>query len=112
MSSSEEEKEFLVRTEVNGFNKFHHSHGDFLWDSSRVRYEVGSDCSVAEVGEVFGIREYAFAVPKGVHYREKLSQVLLKLRESGHIQEMESRWVLFPLYFSKIKHRDLATCNI
>ena len=50
---------------------------------------------MAEVGEVFGIQEYAFAVPKGVHYREKLSQVLLKLRESGHIQEMESRWVLF-----------------
>ena len=99
MSSSENQEEFLVRTEVDGFEKVRRSQGDFafLWDSSRVRYEVGSDCSVAEVGEVFGLREYAFAVPKGVHYREKLSQVLLKLRESGHIQEIESRLVLFQM---------------
>lgn len=92
-----EEEESLVRTDRDGFNKVRESQGDyaFLWDSSRVRYEIGSDCSLAEVGEVFGIREYAFAVPKGVHYREKFSQVLLKMRESGHIQEIESRFVCF-----------------
>lgn len=83
----------LLNNSHQGFNQVYDSLGDyaFLWDSSRIRYRTFNTCNVMEVGEVFGIREYAMGVPKGVHYRDKISQVILKLRENGRLQELENR---------------------
>ena len=83
----------ILNDSTEGFQLVEHSQGDyaFLWDSSRLRYNSFNNCRVTEVGEVFGLREYAFGVPKGVHYRDKLSQIILRLRESGRLHELESK---------------------
>ena len=94
----------LLNTSDEGFRRVSQGDYAFLWDSSRLRYHTYNSCMLQEVGEVFGIREYAFGVPKGVHYRQKISQAILNLRESGRLHEIESRQVqLFNLFNTKQK---------
>jgi len=64
----------------------------FLMETTTLEYHRAKNCSLVSVGEKFGEKHYAIAVPFGADYRSNLSVAILRLSERGRLLELKKRW--------------------
>lgn len=85
---------WMVGSAAEGFRRVKNSHSQyaFLWDYSEVQRYLHQDCDLVEVDQISRVLDYAIAVPEGVHYKDDISLAVLKLKESGKLQEFENRY--------------------
>ncbi|KAH8353487.1 hypothetical protein KR084_011300 [Drosophila pseudotakahashii] len=64
----------------------------FLMETTTLEYYREKNCDMRSVGEKFGEKHYAIAVPFGAEYRSNLSVAILRLSERGALYDMKSKW--------------------
>ncbi|EDW65044.1 glutamate receptor ionotropic, kainate 2 isoform X2 [Drosophila virilis] len=70
------------------------SFGDymFLMETTTLEYNREQHCDLRSVGEKFGEKHYAIAVPFGAEYRSNLSVAILRLSERGELYNLKQKW--------------------
>jgi polar amino acid transport system substrate-binding protein len=65
-----------------------------VFDSPVLRYYAShaGRGQVRVVGEMFRLDKYAIALPEGSELRERVDEVLLRLNQTGYLQELYQRW--------------------
>ncbi|XP_067622673.1 glutamate receptor ionotropic, kainate 2 isoform X2 [Eurosta solidaginis] len=64
----------------------------FLMETTSLEYNTERNCKLRMVGEKFGEKHYAIAVPFGAEYRYNLSVKILRLGETGRLLELKNKW--------------------
>ncbi|XP_030374350.1 glutamate receptor ionotropic, kainate 2 [Scaptodrosophila lebanonensis] len=77
-----------------GVERVQKNHGEymFLMETTTLEYNRELHCDLRSVGEKFGEKHYAIAVPFGAEYRSNLSVAILRLSERGQLYDMKQRW--------------------
>lgn len=65
----------------------------FIWDSSRLEYEAARHCDLVTAGEQFGRSGYGVALQRNSFWVDKVTLALLEMHESGHMEQLDSRWI-------------------
>lgn len=67
----------------------------FIWDSSRLEYEVARDdkCELMTAGELFGRSGYGIGLKKNSPWTHNISQQILMFHEGGHMESLDSTWI-------------------
>jgi len=83
-----------TRDNVEGVERVLKNRGGymFLMETTSLEYNTERNCELRMVGEKFGEKHYAIAVPFGAEYRSNLSVAILKLSERGELFQMKSKW--------------------
>ncbi|XP_068141768.1 glutamate receptor ionotropic, kainate 2 [Drosophila tropicalis] len=81
-----------------GVERVRKNRGDymFLMETTTLEYYEQQHCDLRSVGEKFGEKHYAIAVPFGAEYRSNLSVAILRLSERGELYKMKQRWWINP----------------
>ncbi|XP_063711164.1 glutamate receptor ionotropic, NMDA 1-like isoform X2 [Symsagittifera roscoffensis] len=66
----------------------------FIWDSAQLDYETSRDCDLMMVGDTFQKSGLAVALQKDSAWTEKISLEILKMRETGEMEQMDRDWVI------------------
>ncbi|EDW03471.1 glutamate receptor ionotropic, kainate 2 [Drosophila grimshawi] len=64
----------------------------FLMETTTLEYNREQHCDLRAVGEKFGEKHYAIAVPFGAEYRSNLSVAILRLSERGELYNLKQKW--------------------
>ncbi|XP_037960958.1 glutamate receptor ionotropic, kainate 2 [Teleopsis dalmanni] len=64
----------------------------FLMETTSLEYNIAQNSSLRMVGEKFGEKHYAIAVPYGAEYRSMLSVGILRLSERGELFKIKNNW--------------------
>ncbi|XP_073835691.1 glutamate receptor ionotropic, kainate 2-like [Musca autumnalis] len=64
----------------------------FLMETTSLEYNTERNCKLKMLGETFGEKHYAIAVPFGAEYRSNLSVAILKLGELGQLFQLKKKW--------------------
>nr|QKN21288.1 glutamate receptor ionotropic kainate 2 [Bactrocera dorsalis] len=64
----------------------------FLMETTALEYNIERSCHLRSVGDKFGEKHYAIAVPFGAEYRYNLSVNILKLSETGKLFQLKNHW--------------------
>ncbi|XP_017132703.1 glutamate receptor ionotropic, kainate 2 [Drosophila elegans] len=64
----------------------------FLMETTTLEYHREQNCDLRSVGEKFGEKHYAIAVPFGAEYRSNLSVAILRLSERGALYDLKQKW--------------------
>ncbi|KAL7742445.1 hypothetical protein ACLKA6_019075 [Drosophila palustris] len=64
----------------------------FLMETTTLEYHREKNCNLRSVGEKFGEKHYAIAVPFGADYRSNLSVAILRLSERGELYNLKQKW--------------------
>lgn len=64
----------------------------FLMETTTLEYHEQLSCDLRSVGEKFGEKHYAIAVPFGAEYRSNLSVAILRLSERGRLYDIKEKW--------------------
>ncbi|KAK7026645.1 hypothetical protein SK128_015457 [Halocaridina rubra] len=64
----------------------------FLMESSSIEYEVERKCDLMQVGSLLDSKSYGIALPPGSPYTGPISSAILKLKESGVLHMLKTRW--------------------
>ncbi|XP_034473399.1 glutamate receptor ionotropic, kainate 2 [Drosophila innubila] len=64
----------------------------FLMETTTLEYHRVRNCNLRSVGEKFGEKHYAIAVPFGAEYRSNLSVAILRLSERGELYNLKQKW--------------------
>uniref|UniRef100_A0A1B0ATM2 Ionotropic glutamate receptor C-terminal domain-containing protein n=1 Tax=Glossina palpalis gambiensis TaxID=67801 RepID=A0A1B0ATM2_9MUSC len=64
----------------------------FLMETTSLEYNTERNCKLKMLGEKFGEKHYAIAVPFGAEYRSNLSVAILKLSERGELFQLKNKW--------------------
>ncbi|ALC39537.1 GluRIIC [Drosophila busckii] len=64
----------------------------FLMETTTLEYNREQHCDLRVVGEKFGEKHYAIAVPFGADYRSNLSASILRLSERGELYNLKQKW--------------------
>ena len=87
----------LVDTAEEAYDRVHHrTKGDyvFIWDEPILDYIASHEpCKSQVVGRPFIPQGYGFALPKGMPYEFNFTLAVLKMRESGMIYSLRSKWL-------------------
>nr|XP_016926510.1 glutamate receptor ionotropic, kainate 2 [Drosophila suzukii] len=83
-----------TKDNLEGVERVLKNRGDymFLMETTTLEYHREQNCDLRSVGEKFGEKHYAIAVPFGAEYRSNLSVAILKLSERGTLYNMKMRW--------------------
>ncbi|XP_075254270.1 glutamate receptor ionotropic, NMDA 1-like isoform X2 [Convolutriloba macropyga] len=65
----------------------------FIWDSAQLDYETSLDCDLMMVGDTFQKSGLAVALQKDSVWTEKISLEILKMRETGEMEQMDRDWI-------------------
>ena len=66
----------------------------FIWDEPILSYRASHDpCKSQVVGEPFNFEGYGLALPLNMPYASDFSLAVLKLRESGKLDEIREKWL-------------------
>ncbi|KAH3833472.1 hypothetical protein DPMN_106782 [Dreissena polymorpha] len=90
---SEIQPSSMVDTTEEGFNKVNEGNYAFFWDTTVNKYKTIEDCDLMEVGPPFDPKGFGIGVPTGATYTEELSMAILKLSDTGRLNEMENKYV-------------------
>ncbi len=66
----------------------------FIWDSAQLDYETSVNCDLMIVGDTFHRSGLAVALQKDSPWTEKISLEILKMRETGEMEQMDRDWVI------------------
>ena len=66
----------------------------FIWDEPILQYRTSHrPCKSKVVGRTFHFQGYALALPRNMPYQRNFSLAVLKLRDSGKIEELREKWL-------------------
>ena len=57
-----------------------------------LEYHATKNCELHVVPDTFNSASYGIPVPNGADYEEQLSNVIIKLGQSGFLNQLESNW--------------------
>ncbi|KAH9524988.1 Glutamate [NMDA] receptor subunit 1 [Bulinus truncatus] len=66
----------------------------FIWDSPRLEYEASSDCDLTTAGDLFGRSGLGIGLPKNSPWTHEVSMAVLRMHESGFMEQLDNRWIL------------------
>lgn len=66
----------------------------FFMESTSISYAISGSCNLASVGSKLDEKNYAIAMRQDSTYRGRLSAAVLKLKETGKIDELQRKWWL------------------
>ncbi|XP_013112934.2 glutamate receptor ionotropic, kainate 2 [Stomoxys calcitrans] len=89
-----EEPSVYTKTNDEGVERVLKNNGTymFLMETTSLEYNTERNCKLKMLGETFGEKHYAIAVPFGAEYRSNLSVAILKLGELGKLFELKKKW--------------------
>lgn len=64
----------------------------FFMESATIEYITERYCNLTQVGGLLDSKGYGMATRKGAKIRASLSEVILKLQETGVLQQLKDRW--------------------
>ncbi|XP_033627958.1 glutamate receptor ionotropic, delta-2-like isoform X1 [Asterias rubens] len=75
-----------------GYKRVQNEEYAFFWDAPILDYIKQKECNVMTVGKPFNLKGYGIATPQHAPWRDKISLVILKMQEEGHIAELRKKW--------------------
>jgi len=90
-----ERDDSMVSSNLEGMNKVLEEEGGFahIMESVSVDYLVARNCDLIKVGDTFSPRMYGLALHQGSPHREELNLAILRLHESGRMQQIMDSWI-------------------
>ncbi|KAI2801581.1 hypothetical protein BLOT_009395 [Blomia tropicalis] len=64
----------------------------FFMESATIEYITERDCNLTQIGGLLDNKGYGIATKKGSKFRGPLSEAILKLQETGVLQQLKDRW--------------------
>lgn len=88
-----QKKSVIVNSTEEGVKKVKEGNYAFLWDNTVLSFLTGEDedCQFLEIGPPFDYKGFGIGVPPGAIYRDELSISILKLQDSGKINQLENK---------------------
>jgi len=85
----------MVSSNQRGVNNVLEEEGGFahIMESVSVDYFVARNCDLIKVGDTFSPRMYGIALPQGSPHREELNLAILRLHESGRMEQIVDSWI-------------------
>jgi len=85
----------FVKNTLEGFNRVKESNGKYafiLESTMNEYYSQRFDCSTVKVGEIFGLKDFGIAFPKGSYLKDSINMALLTLKEDGYLEYLKYKW--------------------
>lgn len=86
----------IVHTKTNdeGVSRVKKENGNyaFMMESVPMEYQTNKECTIQHVGELLDSKGYGIALPINSPYRKAFSEQILKLSESGVLNELKNKW--------------------
>jgi len=88
----------MASSNQDGVDKVLASNGGHVhvMESASIDYMVARNCRLRKIGQTFNKKSYGLALPADSRYREAFSLAILKLQESGRMEEIVDRWIKLP----------------
>ncbi|RZF39362.1 hypothetical protein LSTR_LSTR000883 [Laodelphax striatellus] len=64
----------------------------YFMESTSIEYQMERKCDLAQVGTLLDSKGYGIAMPFNSPYRTAISGAVLKMQESGKLQELKNKW--------------------
>ncbi|KAJ8912942.1 hypothetical protein NQ315_017273 [Exocentrus adspersus] len=64
----------------------------FLMESTQIEYEIETKCDLKQVGNWLDTKTYGIAMPMNSPYRSAINKAILKLQETGKLNELKNIW--------------------
>ncbi|XP_018570639.1 glutamate receptor ionotropic, kainate 1-like isoform X2 [Anoplophora glabripennis] len=64
----------------------------FLMESTQIEYEIETKCDLKQVGSSLDTKSYGIAMPMNSPYRSAINKAILKLQESGKLNDLKNKW--------------------
>lgn len=85
----------------------------FMMESVPMEYQTNRECSLTQVGELLDSKGYGIALPINSPYRKAFSEQILKLSESGVLNDLKNKWWKSDIVCDDEKpHDDLGIGNV
>lgn len=90
----EQNADVMVSSNAMGRKKVEKENGKyaFFMESATIEYITERYCNLTQVGGLLDSKGYGMATRKGSKLRAQLSEVILKLQETGVLQKLKDRW--------------------
>lgn len=86
--------EVMVKENEDGEALVEKGNYAFFMESTSISYAISGSCNLASVGNKLDEKNYAIAMRQDSTYRGRLSAAVLKLKETGKIDELQRKWWL------------------
>ncbi|XP_071628678.1 glutamate receptor ionotropic, kainate 2-like isoform X6 [Temnothorax longispinosus] len=84
--------EVLMKSNEDGVRKVQNENYAYFMESSSIEYIKQRKCNVTQIGGLLDSKSYGIAMKKDASYRMDLSGAILKLHETGVINELQTKW--------------------
>lgn len=90
----EQNADVMMGSNAMGRKKVEKENGKyaFFMESATIEYITERYCNLTQVGGLLDSKGYGMATRKGSKLRARLSEVILKLQETGVLQQLKDRW--------------------
>ena len=82
----------FVKTTAEGIERVKKEKYAYLLESTTNEYMRQRDCDLMQIGGLLDSKGYGIGTPSGSIWRDKISNAILKLQESGDLNELYTRW--------------------
>ncbi|XP_022900361.2 glutamate receptor ionotropic, kainate 2-like [Onthophagus taurus] len=86
------EDDVMMKENSDGVDRAERELYAFFMESSSIEYEVQRRCNLTQIGGLLDEKGYGIAMRKNSIYRHALSTAVLKLQETGKIQDLKRKW--------------------
>merc|ERR1712002_445158 len=85
----------MVTSNQDGVDRVLEEEGGFahIMESVSVDYVIARNCDLIKVGDLFSPRSYGLALHQGSPHREELTLAILRLQESGRMEQIVDSWI-------------------
>ena len=83
----------IVSTSAEGYAKVRKGGYGFFWDSTVNSFKINRECQLTTIGPEFAPRGYGIGVPPGATYLEEFSINILRLGDSGFLDQLQQKYV-------------------
>lgn len=82
----------LVPTYEDGIQKTLKGNYAFLMESTMLDYTIRRNCYLKQIGGLLDSKNYGIATVRGFPFKNKISNAISELRQSGQIQKLYDKW--------------------
>lgn len=83
----------IVGSSVEGYRRVSEGGYGFFWDSTVNAFKTNRECLLTTIGPEFAPRGYAIGVPPGATYLDEFSINILRLGDSGFLDQLQQKYV-------------------
>ncbi|XP_020295440.1 glutamate receptor ionotropic, kainate 2-like isoform X1 [Pseudomyrmex gracilis] len=84
--------EVLIEKNEEGVWKVQHENYAYFMESTSIEYITQRKCNLTQIGGLLDSKSYGIAMRKDAPYRVDLSGAVLKLKEIGIINKLQTKW--------------------